>query len=91
VNTPPYVKLPGEWSRVGVWCNGILRCSRGDCPLYSTNASSIQTRRGPRLCMHHDGLGLHIGGATVLCVPWYRELQRFCASLLDAAKVARDR
>ena len=81
---PPYVKLPGDWSRVGLWCNGMNRCSRGDCPHYKHAPSDVVGR-----CQHPDGGWFSPGDGLTLCVPYYRALSRLCSSLLDAAKVPR--
>jgi hypothetical protein len=83
---PPYLPLPGAWDRVGLWYGGMMCCSRGDCPHYSTNAPSIPTRRAARRCMHPDGPMVRMDVGFALCEPYYRRLQFEYAKLVQIAR-----
>jgi hypothetical protein len=90
---PPIVSLGPAWDGVGLWGDGILRCSRGDCRHYRPGGPRLVSPNSlPVLvtssCGHPDGGDTHLGtggeflGDTVaLCVPFYRELTRRYASI----------
>lgn len=94
IKNPPIVSLGAEWGGIGVWCDGINRCSRGDCRYYEippqTPGVPQIARHSVGLCRHHDAGLFAPGHGLTLCVPFYKELtRRYSSLLLEAAKGVR--